>query len=471
MAADNKSDTRGAPSLLDRTLRSMRVAWRDLTDRDVSRPRDPDLADELDRERLAERMRECLIARGGEVSARARAVELGRFYRGLSEGGRRQFLALLAGEFDRDRSHIDAIAGRLLAGSDERHAAEEALRDALEAPRVKLLRQFNALPDGTKFLVDLRADLLRFVREDSSLAGLERDLKRLLAGWFDIGFLDLRRITWDSPASLLEKLSRYEAVHEVRDWGDLKNRLDSDRRCFAFFHPRMPDEPIIFVEVALVSGLADSVQALLDERAPLGDSGKADNAIFYSISNAQRGLDGIGFGGFLIKRVVDELSREFPALKSFATLSPIPGFRRWFARQDPTSGFTTRADRKALQQAAKTERLDEALAVENWHGQPKLAEALTVPVTRAVSRYLIAAKRPDGAALDPVAHFHLSNGARVERINWLADRSPRGLERSFGAMVNYAYDLNEIEANHEAYTADGQIAASSSVLALAREVR
>lgn len=470
MPDESKIEARAPPGLLDRTLRSMRVAWRQLTDRDVSRPRDPDLADELDRERLAERMRECLIARGGEVSARMRAVELGRFYRGLSEAGRRQFLMLLSTEFGRDRGHVDAIARRLVADDDDRDVIEEALRDALEAPRVKLLRQFNALPDGTKFLVDLRADLVGFAREDAALAALERDLKRLLAGWFDIGFLDLRRITWDSPASLLEKLSRYEAVHEVRDWADLKNRLDSDRRCFAFFHPRMPDEPIIFVEVALVSGLANNVQALLDERAPLGDARKADAAIFYSISNAQRGLDGIGFGGFLIKRVVDELSREFPALSQFATLSPIPGFRRWFAQQDRAE-FLSKAERKILTQAAKVESLDEALVSTDWPDQPKLVTALKAPLSRAAARYLLGAKRPDGAARDPVAHFHLSNGARVERINWLADRSPMGLERSFGIMVNYAYGLDDIEANHEAYTADGQIAASSTVAALAKDVR
>jgi malonyl-CoA decarboxylase len=470
MAGESKNEIRAAPGLLDRTLRSMRVAWRDLIDRDVSRPRDPELADELDRERVAERMRECLIARGGEVSARMRAVELGRFYRGLSAAGRRQFLTLLAVEFDRDRGHVDAIARRLVGDDDDRDVVEEALRDALEAPRVKLLRQFNALPDGTKFLVDLRADLVEFAREDPALAGLQRDLKRLLTGWFDIGFLDLRRITWDSPASLLEKLSRYEAVHEVRDWADLKNRLDSDRRCFAFFHPRMPDEPIIFVEVALVSGLANNVQALLDERAPLGDPRKADAAIFYSISNAQRGLDGIGFGGFLIKRVVDELSREFPTLKQFATLSPIPGFRRWLSQEDRT-GFLARTERKILTQAAKAESLDEALAIADWHAQPKLAAALQAPLSRAAARYLLLAKRQDGAARDPVAHFHLSNGARVERINWLADRSPMGLERSFGIMVNYAYGLDDIEANHEAYTADGEIAASSSVAGLARDVR
>ena len=204
--------------------------------------------------------------------------------------------------------------------------SQRELRTALNAPRIKLLTQFNALPEGVKFLVDMRAELLRFGREDRGLVGLEADLKGLLAAWFDIGFLELKRITWDSPAALLEKLSVYEAVHQVRSWTDLKNRLDSDRRCFAFFHPRMPSEPLIFVEVAMVSGMAADVQALLDVKAPVIDPRSADTAIFYSISNAQRGLAGISFGGFLIKRVVDQLSAEFPKLKTFATLSPIPGF-------------------------------------------------------------------------------------------------------------------------------------------------
>ena len=214
-----------------------------------------------------------------------------------------------------------------------RTAAERALRDALEPPRITLLRQFNALPEGVKFLVDLRAELIDLGRSEPLLAGLGEDLRRLLANWFDIGFLELQRITWESPAALLEKLMAYEAVHEIRGWTDLKNRLEADRRCFAYFHPRMPDEPLIFVEVALVSGMASDVNALLDEAAPVDDPQAADTAIFYSISNCQRGLAGISFGDFLIKRVVDALATELPRLKVFATLSPIPGFRAWLDAQ------------------------------------------------------------------------------------------------------------------------------------------
>ena len=207
--------------------------------------------------------------------------------------------------------------------------AKAALRRALEPPRLRLLTQFTSIPDGRKFLVDLRGFLLKVRRDDKLLAALDADLRGLLAAWFDIGFLELHRIDWNSPAVLLEKLVGYEAVHEIRSWRDLKNRLDSDRRCYAFFHPRMPGEPLIFVEVALVKGLAGSVQKLLDEKAPLLDPREADTAIFYSISNCQQGLAGISFGNFLIKRVVEELSGEFRSLKTFATLSPIPGFRAW----------------------------------------------------------------------------------------------------------------------------------------------
>jgi malonyl-CoA decarboxylase len=336
---------------------------------------------------------------------------------------------------------------------------------------LKLLTQFNALPEGIKFLVDLRSDVIRYAKDDPSLAPLGEDLKGLLAAWFDVGFLDLRQITWDSPASLLEKLSAYEAVHEMRDWSDLKNRLDADRRCFAFFHPRMPNEPLIFVEVALVSGLADNIQALLDVNAPAGDPRMADAAIFYSISNAQKGLAGISFGDFLIKRVVDLLSAEFPRLKTFATLSPIPGFAAWLNQVlgEGEPGLLAAAERKALagaQGRGNKGTLKQVLSSSDWVGDSNLARALRAPLLRLCARYLLQAKRENGRALDSVAHFHLSNGARIERLDWLADTSPKGLRQSAGIMVNYLYRRADIEANHEAYAGEGFIAASSSVSGL-----
>src|SRR5438874_6049348 len=280
-------------------------------------------------------MLSCLDGRGGEVTARARAAELGRTYLALNPGGRERFLRLLASEFDTDHDAVDRCCAGLAAvdTTAERIAAERALRAALLPPRVTLLRQFNALPEGVKFLVDRRAELIAIANGDFVLRGLADDLRDLLANWFDIGFLELQRITWDAPASLLEKLMAYEAVHEIRGWTELKNRLEADRRCFAFFHPRMPDERLIFVEVALVTGMTGDIHALLDEAAPITDPHLADTAIFYSISNCQAGLAGISFGDFLIKRVVDALAIELPGLKVFATLSPVPGFRAWLEEQ------------------------------------------------------------------------------------------------------------------------------------------
>src|SRR5947208_411432 len=363
--------------VFDRTLANLRSAWREiaLSARGVlsGAPR-PDLPED-DAARLRQQMLSCLDGRGGEVTARARAAELGRSYLALNEAGRGRFLRLLASEFDTDHDAVDRCCAGLAAvdTTAERIAAERALRAALLPPRVTLLRQFNALPEGVKFLVDRRAELIAIANGDLVLRGLADDLRDLLANWFDIGFLELQRITWDAPASLLEKLMAYEAVHEIRGWTDLKNRLEADRRCFAFFHPRMPDEPLIFVEVALVSGIAGNIHALLDEAAPIGNPQAADTAIFYSISNCQRGL-----------------------------------------------------------------------------------------LLRLGARYLLQARGPSGRARDPVAHFHLSNGARVEQLNWLGDVSEKGLQQSAGMMVNYLYRLGDIEANHEAYRDEGRVAAASA---------
>jgi malonyl-CoA decarboxylase len=476
MALDRKT---GSTGLLDRTLGNLRGAWHDIALRAKSligtaesvAPALP--APGLDVVR--ELMRECLLARGGEVSARARAAELGRLYLGLDAAGRIRFLKLLAEEFDIDHDRVERAAVALVSAKDDkaREGAERELRASLVAPRVRLLTQFNALPEGVKFLVDLRAELLGLIRRESSLAGLEADLKALLTQWFDVGFLELTRITWDSPAALLEKIVAYEAVHAIRSWNDLKNRLDSDRRCFAFVHPRMPNEPLIFVEVALVRGIAADVQAILDETAPLGDPRAADTAIFYSISNAQKGLAGISFGGFLIKRVVDQLSAEYPQLQTFATLSPMPGFRAWldrrFTSDDPP--VLTRVEERIVAAALGRKNLDKGtleqlLADDDWMRNPALAAALAEPVKRFAAAYLLTARRDDRKALDPVANFHLGNGARVEKLNVLADRSHKGIEQSFGTMVNYLYRLADIETNHEAYEADGRIRAARHISAL-----
>jgi len=463
--------------VLGRTLGNLRNVWRGIAgagyDAQAASLR-PDLP-ESDRDRLREQMRACLISQGGEVSARARAAALGHAYLALDRTGRERFLKVLADDFDIDQMSVDEAIDALQAadGREARRKAEQGLRKALEAPRIRLLTQFNALPEGVKFLVDLRADLLSVIagnREYDGLKALDGDLRSLLATWFDVDFLELRRITWGSaPAALLEKLIAYEAVHAIESWDDLKNRLDDlDRRCFAYFHPRMPDEPLIFVEVALSDGMADNVQDLLDEDAPVHDPAAADTAIFYSISNAQKGLAGISFGNFLIKRVADSLFSEFKGLKHFATLSPAPGFRGWLdwvLEHEPDPVLP--AEESLLRAAGNGEQspkeiLKTLLDRPGWYGEDEVAEALKKPLMRLCARYLVVERRADGRARDPVAHFHLTNGARLERLNWLADRSRRGLDQSAGMMVNYLYDLARVEANNEAYVSGGQAVTSSA---------
>lgn len=468
-------------SLLDRTLRNLRTAWTGMSDSTryyLSGAPRPDLPDE-DLAKIRQHMLDCLEDLGGEVSARTRAAELGRSYLSLNAEGRERFLTLLATDFGTDHGQVATAVEKLRGAKDEaaRRTAERALREALVPRYRQLLMRFNALPEGVKFLVDLRAELLPLARKTPELADLDADLKAVLTAWFDVGLLELRRITWDAPAALLEKLIAYEAVHAIRSWDDLKNRLDSDRRCFAFFHPNMPDEPLIFVEVALVDGMSDNVQALLDEYAPASDPQEANSAIFYSISNAQRGLAGISFGNFLIKRVVDLLKAELPNLKTFATLSPIPGFRKWLdARLDAGEGPTlSTAERRALADALEAggdasdhALVTMALAHEGWWDAPAVADGLKAPISRAAAHYLTNEKRRSGTAADPVAHFHLSNGARMERLNWQGDLSSNGLAQSCGLMINYLYKLGDIDGNHEAYTDTGRIATSSSIRALTK---
>ena len=454
---------------IDSLFQRLRDAWHDIAgSSSASGGVSPDLSSDGDIRRLRDQMAACLEARGGEVSARGRAAALGRTYLELDMVGRRRFLEILAEAFGPDPAAVDAAVAVLgSADNDTRPAAQDRLRQALEPPRMRLMTQFNALPEGVKFLVDLRSDLIA-VADTPSLKSLDDDLRILLASWFDVGFLELRRITWNSPASLLEKLIAYEAVHEIRSWDDLKNRLADDRRLFAFFHPRMPDEPLIFVQVALVKGLAGNVMALLDETAPESDPAKADTAIFYSISNAQTGLVGISFGGFLIKRVVDELQSEYKGLKTFATLSPIPGFAKWVRRSlDEKCAILGDADGDAVAAAMRAENGEDGLRrifeEPDWATDSTVADALEPVLIRLCARYLLQEKNKRGRARDPVAHFHLTNGAQIERLHWLADSSAHGLAQSAGMMVNYRYNLNRIEAHHEAYTGDGEVAAATAV--------
>ena len=458
-----------SPSTAGLLLDRLRGVWRDVAEQfGRTRGLAPDLPPE-DADIVRAQMLDCLDAHGGEVASRSRAAVLGRSYLGLNEQGRLRFLRILAEEFGTDSDAVDDAMAAVQAARNpaQRLKTEQRLRQALEGNRVKILSHFNTLPEGVKFLVDLRAELLAHAKGDAALAVLEVDLRDLLASWFDIGFLELHRITWRSPALVLEKIAGYEAVHAIESWRDLKNRLDSDRRFFAFFHPRMPDEPLIFVEVALVKGMSGNIVELLDEKAPVGDPSRADSAIFYSITSAQRGLAGISFGNFLIKRVADDLGREFPNLKTFATLSPMPGFRNWLEAQLAKGNPLTAAEQRALAGAGMREGLAAALS-QPWSAKPAMTEALRGPMMRLAAVYLCAHHENGGRALDPVAHFHLSNGARLERINWLADVSEKGLGQSAGMMANYLYRLADIEENHEAYTGQGQIVTSTAIRSLAK---
>ena len=424
-------------------------------------------------------LHECASGIGGEVSARQRAGRLAEAYLRLNDDGRATFLRIVATEFGPDpqqvaKAHADYQAA---IGSDAQWAAESALRNAMRSSRLRILTQFNTLPQGVKFLVDLRADLLRHVETDPALRSLDRELESRLSAWFDVGFLELQRITWSSPAALLEKLIEYEAVHEIRSWSDLKNRLDSDRRCYAFFHPRMPMEPLIFVEVALTDHLADNVQTLLDEHAPVFDAQRASTAIFYSISNTQIGLRGVSFGNFLLKRVVDDLKRDYPRLISFATLSPLPSLRRWSEKTpDAWQQAFNRADIERIKRHLAPEMpapdgaddLPKLLADDRWANDERLARALQHGLTRLAARYLLTTGK-GGRPYDPVARFHLGNGARIERLNYLADTSARGREQSYGLMVNYLYDPDTIEANVEAFSRSGEIAAAAAIRRSARD--
>ncbi len=455
--------------LLERTLRRFRRAWRGTSYGPPHTRFSPELS-ASDIKQLRHQIDACLEARGGEVSARARAAHLGEAYLELNLEGRQRFLEVLAQDYGVDQSKLEANIENYQSAADikTQQEAESALRASLIAPRIRLLGLFNALDDGIKFLVDLRGELRRFARSNPELAMLDEELSARLASWFDVGFLTLRQITWDSPATLLEKLIEYEAVHAIDSWDDLKKRLDSDRRLYAFFHPNMPEEPLIFVEVALVHGLADNIQNLLDSETPALEAEATDTAIFYSISNCQPGLAGISFGNTLIKRVARDLARDLPQLKNFATLSPLPGFRKWLDGQanknlDPLIGTS---DGRRIRELARAEdtvsALQSLLALPDWPSDEQTAKALEAMIMPLAAHYLLN-ERGRAGTRDRVAHFHLSNGARIERINWLADISERGLKNGVGLMINYRYVLQHVEENHEAYCSDGKVTATSAV--------
>jgi malonyl-CoA decarboxylase len=400
----------------------------------------------------AKQLAAALLSERGEASGAQVARELHQVLRDLDTDDRHSFQRYLAAEFQPDKTALHAAAERYLADGTAQAAA--ALARAADPPRQELLRRMNMAPGGTGALIAMRSEITAHLRDEPELKLLDADLKHLFASWFNRGFLELRRIDWQSPAAVLEKLIAYEAVHEIKGWDDLRRRLAPDRRCFAFFHPALPGEPLIFVEVALVQGLATAMPPLLardtDEEAARARAARADTAIFYSISNCQDGLRGISFGNFLIKQVVEELRAEFPQLKRFSTLSPVPGFRRWLGRR-----LANASDPDAA--------LLPQIESDGWWNDPAQSEKLRVPLLRLCARYLT---RQPSITIDPVARFHLGNGARLERINWLGNAAPRAIQESFGIMVNYLYDHDSIEGNHEAFVRDGTIVRSPDVDAL-----
>lgn len=400
-----------------------------------------------------------LLTQKGEASGMALAREIVEAWEVAPDLEKYEFMVFLDQEMAPDQTAIDkAVAEYQKKQTPESY---QALNDAIEAPRQELMRRINFAPGGTASIVSMRKYLVGQLRANPQLRSVDNDLKHLLSSWFNRGFLELERIDWRTPAVVLEKLIEYEAVHEIDGWDDLRRRLDEDRRCFAFFHPALPDEPLIFVEVALVKGLSDAVQPLLSRETERGTAEKADSAIFYSISNCQAGLKGISFGNFLIKQVVAELSREFPNLKHFATLSPIPGFMKWLGSSKGRTGGLT-----ARQMTSIKERLTQP----GWENDPEIAEELKEPLIQLCAHYLLNEKNRD-RPLDPVSRFHLGNGARLERINWLGDTSVNGMAQSAGLLVNYYYSLKDIERNHEAYANERKVVASSATQSLAKAAK
>ena len=402
---------------------------------------------------------EALLSRRGEASGVVLASALLDGYAAAPLAVRLSFLTALADRFGPDREKLATAISDYERTPNAGTLA--ALHEAAEARRQELFRRLNLAPGGTAALVRMRSELLDHLGSRPDLASVDRDFSHLLSSWFNRGFLVMRPIAWTTPANILDKIIRYEAVHEINGWDDLRNRLEPpDRRCFGFFHPQLVDEPLIFVEVALTGEMPAAIGPLLNpNRTPIRPQ-DATTAVFYSISNTQKGLAGVSFGHFLIKQVAEDLKRDLPNLKTFVTLSPAPGFAAWLAREreSESSPHLDAADRAALA----------ALDSADWTDDPARREALSRPLSAAAATYFLRAKASRGRPLDPVARFHLGNGARLERIDFLGDPSPKGLQQAQGIMVNYCYDLDEIERNHELYAEKREVIAASAVRRLLR---
>jgi malonyl-CoA decarboxylase len=389
---------------------------------------------------------DALLSEQGEVSGRRLATYALSAYQALDPAGRELFFDRLVTDFAPNAQEVDRAAARYrLDGSS---ANLIRLQTAVEPPRQELFRRANMAPGGTAVLLDMRRELLKTLAAHPERAAINADLLHLFRSWFNRGFLVLQRIDWRTPAVILERLIQYEAVHEIQGWRDLRRRLEGDRRCYAFFHPALPDEPLVFIEVALTRSMSGAVQPLLDPESRIDDATKANCAIFYSITNCQEGLKGVSFGNFLIKQVVDDLGRDLPRIKTFATLSPIPGFCQWLGAKE-RDAIRSR-ELNALLAAVQDGRLPDVGAS---------SPALRAEITAHCVEYLLRARRV-GLPADSVARFHLANGARLERLNWMGDPSSTGIRRSLGLMVNYVYRPNDVERNHEEYAKRGKIVAA-----------
>ncbi len=402
---------------------------------------------------------EHLLSSRGEASGVARARDILSRYSELTTGPRIAFFEALAQRFGSDPARMETAIAAWRAKPNDETAAE--LHAASEPRRQELFRRLNLAPGGTAALVRMREQLIDVLGHRDDLSAVDDDFVHLFSSWFNRGFLVLRRIDWSTPAIVLDKIIRYEAVHEISDWDDLRRRIDpSDRRCYAFFHPALVDEPLIFVEVALTRDIPGAIMPILSSEREVTDTDKARTAVFYSISNCQRGLAGVSFGSFLIKQVVEEISRELPKLSAFVTLSPVTNFADWLKRE------------RAQENSAALNETDKVLFVAlddpDWSRNPEAAERLQGPLMRAAAWYFLRARNGRGLPVDAVARFHLGNGARLERINWLADTSDKAIAQADGLMVNYLYDLDDIEANHEAYAESRTVVASGAVQRLLR---
>jgi len=392
-----------------------------------------------------------LLSQRGEVSGARIAAEAMAAYEQLTDAGRDAFFTKLIDHYGAEPDKVNVAIDNYRA--DPTPSRLHDLHVAAESRRLELFRRLNTAPGGIRTLVHMRADLLRTLDTHPDRLAVDADLIHLFRSWFNRGFLVLQRIDWRTSALVLERLIEYEAVHQIQGWDDLRRRLENDRRCYAFFHPALPDEPLIFIEAALTAGIVGNVQPLLDPHAPIADPADARCAVFYSITNCQLGLRGVSFGNFLIKQVVEDLSGEFRRIRKFATLSPVPGFRAWLKAH---RGF-----------------MSDALASMDIHDAASLAKVPAVikdEILRLCAYYLLHAKRGH-APLDSVARFHLANGARLARVNWLGDTSSAGIAASLGVTANYDYRIADVDANHEAYAKNFRVVTSFLLERLARDVK